>query len=233
MQTKGIKLIPETNAIKFKEYVVITDLHLGFDLAYPPLEISRTIVQRALNLRKYGKKIIILGDFKNKITKLSSKEAKFLNETMEELTSIYNEVIIIKGNHDALIDKVINPVENATIVNSRGIRINDVVFAHGHAWPRIYENTSVVMLGHSHPVYRVKKYPGNPRVPVFVTYRIKRDLKERLGSWPLFIVIPAFNQYLPGIDILEKGLIDVFYMYGYVEAKSIKIYSNDGTELPV
>ncbi|MCD6502829.1 MAG: metallophosphoesterase [Euryarchaeota archaeon] len=229
MSSKGIKILPGLNALKWENYVIIADLHLGFDHEYSGYVISKTIIQEVINLSKYGKKLIILGDFKDKIFNIKEQERKFLKNAVQELISAYSEICIVKGNHDALLEQVLDT--NEILMSTRGMRLRNLVFAHGHAWPHNTEDARFIIFGHSHPVYAIKEYPGSPQIPVFVSYEIKEDLKERLNADPKVIVLPAFNQYLGGTNIVERGLIDVFYMYGYADVRTIRVYSNEGLEI--
>jgi len=227
-QKAKIKIVGEANAILLVGYIVISDTHFLFDRDIRNYEASYHILSSIKKLKRYGKKLIIAGDFKDPIFTVNEKEKQLLREFIEDLLTVFSDIQIIKGNHDGKLEKIIG---SDFVVRGRSLRIKDVVIAHGHAWPNLLDDrTKFVILGHSHPVFEFEEYPNNPKVPVFVKYSIKDEFKERIGGKPEIIVLPAFNEYLGGHDVREM-LLDVFYLYGYADKESIKVYTRNGIQL--
>jgi len=227
-QKSKIRIIGEANGVLLEGHIVISDTHFLFDRDIKNYEASYHVLSSIKRLKKYANKLIIAGDFKDPIFKIFEKEKQILRDFIEDLLTVFSDIRIIKGNHDGKLEKIIDA---DFVVRDRSLKIKDVIIAHGHAWPNfIAEDTRFIILGHSHPVFIFKEYPNQPRLPVFVRYSIKDEFKERIGGKPEVIVLPAFNEYLGGQDVRET-LLDVFYMYGYVDKESIKVYTTTGIRL--
>ena len=223
-----IRIIGEANGVLVGGHIIISDTHFLFDRDIKNYEASYHVLSSIKRLKKYANKLIIAGDFKDPIFKVFEKEKQILRNFVEDLLTIFSDVRIIKGNHDGKLENIIN---SDFVVRERSLRLGNVIIAHGHAWPsNITGNTKFIVLGHSHPVFIFREYPNHPRLPVFVRYSIKEEFTERIGGRPEIIVLPAFNEYLGGQDVRET-LLDVFYMYGYVDKESIRVYTATGVRL--
>ena len=122
-----------------KKYLVISDLHIGFenDFASNKIEIGKnsSVNETIAKLKKIIKSenpesIIFLGDIKSSIKRISNAEWKEVPYFFEEMKR-YANLILIPGNHDANIQRLIP--EDVTVTNSIGFVIDDVLLTHGHA----------------------------------------------------------------------------------------------------
>ena len=124
-----------------EKYLVITDLHLGFESTLSSNKIflgkSSSIKQITDNVKNLIRSenvdsIILLGDIKSSIQHIAKNEWNDIPYFFDEIKKISN-VILVPGNHDANIDKLV-PKE-VSMISSKGLIIDDVLFTHGHTMP--------------------------------------------------------------------------------------------------
>ena len=92
-----------------------------------------------------------MGDIKSSIQTITKSEWNDVPYFFEEMNKLL-EVILIPGNHDSNIERLIP--NDVTLSSSKGIIIDDVLLTHGHTMPsENYSNVNNVIMGHIHPVY--------------------------------------------------------------------------------
>ena len=120
-----------------KKNLVISDLHIGFEHKFSSNKIANSknssVNDIINNVKKIIKKenpdtLILLGDVKSSIQNITKSEWNDVPYFFEELKSI--EIILIPGNHDANITRLIP--DNVTLISSKGMIIDDVLLTHGH-----------------------------------------------------------------------------------------------------
>jgi len=240
-----IKPLPDTPALIIKtssnsNLLVIADLHIGFEIELTSYGImipsqTKRIMQRVKKLiDSYSpSKLILLGDIKHEIGKISQSEwidiPNFLNELIKENLNVE----IILGNHDGNIE----PLTPRSIVihSARGIMIETVKkvkvgLIHGHAWPsaKLFEAETIIM-GHLHPLIELKdklgfkfsepvwvkiEFPTSKIIEGYLKYRkIKysdpistfEDMFDFTPKTKNLIIIPAFNTHLGGA-VINKNI---------------------------
>jgi hypothetical protein len=100
--------IPEIDAI------AIADLHLGYEgimaeqgMLIPKVQFKKEIgMLRKIIEKKQAERIIINGDVKHEFSETSYHEFKEVSDLLEFLEKNFEEVIVIKGNHDNFIARV-------------------------------------------------------------------------------------------------------------------------------
>lgn len=109
---------------------------------------------------------------------------------MVELLGSQGELLIVKGNHDGDIEKIVGDVE---IVGGQGVLERGMYVVHGHARPSedIMEARAVVM-GHVHPALAFRHRFGKVLEKVFL-----------LCEWRGIpaVVLPAFSPLITGADV--------------------------------
>lgn len=224
-----------------EKVMVIGDLHLGYEFELTDLGINlpsqtEKIKENLVRLLKKAKvdKLIILGDFKHSIPKISLQEWKDIPDFLGEIEKIVPLILIVPGNHDGGLTSLISS-SNIKIVSGRGILIGEkekVGLFHGHAWPssKLFEAKTWI-IGHNHPTIQFKSFFGfkisRPvwiKIPIdkgkliesFLKHRnIKVDeernsekvLKEKYGvkaDCSNLIILPAFNELLGGLPFNVK-----------------------------
>jgi putative SbcD/Mre11-related phosphoesterase len=221
-----------------KRALVICDLHLGWEkhLSTKGVHIpSQTpkIKKLLLDLIKEiaPSQLIILGDIKDAITRVSMEDWKDIPEFFEDLQEKISDIQIIPGNHDGNLEPLLP--EKVKIVSSSGISFRDVGLFHGHSWPapELLGCRSMIT-GHVHPMLSIRdpmgfrimkqifvkakceseklakayiKYLGSKNInDVFRFFQINYGVKVKVKD--LFI-LPSFNQFLGGspINQIKKG----------------------------
>lgn len=236
-----LRPIPDTPALIIKTYdnlnlLVIADLHIGFEIELASYGImipsqTRKLIQQIKRLTsKYSPtKLILLGDIKHEIGKISQSEWIDVPNFLNELIKNNLTVEIVLGNHDGNIEPL--TPRSIALHSSRGILIKTtnkmkVGLIHGHAWPsvKLFEAETIVM-GHLHPLVELKDRLGFKfSEPVwakiefstkkvtegYLKYR-KIKYSEPLSTFQSIfgfipktknlIIMPAFNTHLGGAVI--------------------------------
>jgi putative SbcD/Mre11-related phosphoesterase len=215
--------------------VVVCDLHIGWE---------RLLIQRGVHVPSQTPKIlnlllklieeckptrlIVLGDVKDAITKVSMEEWKDIPEFFETIQQQVPTIQVVLGNHDGNLEPLLP--EKVEIAPSTGTVFGDVGLFHGHAWPapELLECKSLVT-GHVHPTVAIRdpmglkmtnqvfvkatckpeklaksylKYSGSKSTKDSVA-TIQEQFNVELKALQLFIM-PSFNQFLGGQPINEK-----------------------------
>jgi uncharacterized protein len=186
-----------------KKYLVVTDLHLGFeyDLLKKGIQIdSKFFTQQIISeiqaiVRSFNPDgIILLGDIKDSIVNINSIEWYHIPRFLKDLTNNYH-VYLIPGNHDVKID-TLSPAE-VSIASPTGITIGDTLFLHGHTMPsRKKSSVNKIVMGHLHPV--LKKPESNlngQRVWIFLRVKKNSVFKNEEGYLDL-ITMPSINRFI-------------------------------------
>ena len=143
-----------------KRNLIISDLHIGFEHKFSSnkntIGNNSSINDIISNVKKIIKKenpdtLVLLGDVKSSIQTITKSEWKDVPYFFEEIKNSL-EIILIPGNHDSNIEKLIP--NDITLIGSKGMIIDDVLLTHGHTMPsENYSNVNNIIMGHIHPVY--------------------------------------------------------------------------------
>ena len=185
-----------------KKNLIISDLHIGFEDKFSSnkntVGKNSSINEIITNVTKIIKKenpetLILLGDIKSSIQSITKSEWKDVPYFFEEIKNSL-EVVLIPGNHDASIDRLIP--NYVTLISSKGMIIDDVLLTHGHTMPsENYSNVNNIIMGHIHPVYFDENSLLNGER---IWISIKTDKSEIFSSAKGKInitIVPSFNPY--------------------------------------
>jgi len=164
VQTKIIPKYPALMIEGTKKSLVITDLHLGFenDLSLNNVFLgkNKTVAEITKEIEKIIKKtkpdsLILLGDIKSGIKSITKTEWETVPSIFESITKLI-DTILVPGNHDANIEKLIP--NGITLASSKGIIIDDILLTHGHTMPsENFSQVNTIVMGHVHPVFFQKE----------------------------------------------------------------------------
>ncbi|MGI0102104.1 MAG: metallophosphoesterase [Nitrosotalea sp.] len=184
-----------------KRYLVVTDLHIGFegklvanDIHIGPKEIISETIQTLEKIIESEKpdSLILLGDVKSSIDVISKIEWAMVPHFFEIGKKI--ETIVIPGNHDGNIQKLVP--DWVTVSSSSGIVIADTLLTHGHVMPS--ENLSQInkiVMGHVHPVYfHEGSVLDGQRVWVSIKAEKSQIFPSSTGEIEI-VIVPSFNKY--------------------------------------
>lgn len=184
-----------------KRYLVVTDLHIGFesklvanDIYIEPKAMVGETIQDLESIIESEKpdSLVLLGDVKSSIESISKIEWSMVPLFFEIGKKI--DTIVIPGNHDGNIQKLVP--DWVTISSSSGIVIGDTLLTHGHAMPS--ENLSQInkiVMGHLHPVYfQEGSVLDGQRVWVSIKAEKSQIFPSTTGKIEI-IIVPSFNKY--------------------------------------
>ncbi len=217
-----------------KRYLVVTDLHIGFenrfvanDIHINPKDMIAETVQNLESIIKSQRpdSLILLGDIKSGIKSISKIEWSAIPLFFEIGKKI--ETIVIPGNHDGNIQRL--TPDWITVSSSSGLVIGDALLTHGHVMPS--ENLSHVnkiIMGHVHPVYfQEGSVLDGQRVWVSIRTEKNQVFPSSHGHIEI-IVIPSFNRYFYATHKKDHKRSISPIIEALVESKSAKIATLDG-----
>lgn len=195
-------------ALEVEDYLVITDLHLGYEeaLNYQGIMIPKFQYPKILNRmekirsRTNCDKIIINGDLKHEFGKINRQEWQETLKFIDYLKEKFSEIILIKGNHDPL-----TPI----IAKKTGLDVypcfstGNFMVMHGDKIPGKLDSIKEekIIIGHEHPSVGVRSGERMEKVKCFMAGNF-RDKK--------IIVMPSFNFITEGSDVLHEKLLSPF-----------------------
>ena len=209
---ENIEIIDLTLFFKKEKILVFTDTHLGYEEALnkkgvliPKFHFKDLMKKLEKILKKTNpKKIILLGDMKHEFGKISDDEWRDAKKLIDFLKKNSDELILIKGNHD----KIIEPIAKkfGLEVKTKYLSKNSF-FCHGDFIPEELKSKDYlkdienIFIGHEHPAITL-----NDGVR---TEKFKCFLK---GTWENknLIVLPSFNLLTTGTDVLTGKLLSPF-----------------------
>ncbi len=124
-------------AMRIGDYLVVADVHLGLTSQLYEAGLSlpsqvKSFVDRLHKLKRLtkAKKLIIVGDLKNRIAGIAPKERAEIPAFLESLN--FEKIILVKGNHDAGIEKVIPVRLRSKVKVTKSFELDKYFFTHGH-----------------------------------------------------------------------------------------------------
>jgi uncharacterized protein len=190
---------------KNKKILVIGDLHLGYEesLNRTGVFVSKEIMKEMASeldevFNKTGEvdKVVLLGDVKHDFGSIMKQEWRGSNELFEYLEEKCNKIIIVKGNHD----KIIEPIAKRRDIEVKDFHIvGEYCFLHGDRdFKDIYEKKiKYWIMGHGHPAVKISDGVKVEKYKCFLVGKYKRKQ---------IIVVPSFLIYNEGSDPRENDL---------------------------
>ena len=234
-QTKIIPGYPALMIEGDKKSLVITDLHLGFENA---LSLNNVFLGKNKTVTEITKEIeliidktkpdslVLLGDVKSSINSITKVEWETVPAFFENITKLI-DTILVPGNHDANIEKLI-PNE-ITLAGSKGIIIDDILLTHGHTMPtENFSQINTIVMGHIHPVFFEKESLINgERVWVSIISDKQKIFHSKSGKLEL-IILPSFNRYFYATQkkFYKKSISPIIEKMDVMQAKILRL---DGT----
>ena len=185
-----------------RKNLVISDLHIGFEHKFSSnkntVRKNSSINEIISNVTKIIKKenpdtLILLGDVKSSIQSITNSEWKDVPYFFEQIKNSL-EVVLIPGNHDSNIDRLIP--NDITVISSKGMILDDVLLTHGHTMPsKNYSNVNNIIMGHIHPVFFDENSLVNgERIWISIETDKSKIFSSTKGKIHITIV-PSFNPY--------------------------------------
>lgn len=181
------------------DLVVISDLHLGLEKTmtfrgnYVPqhqLEQVKEDVKQA-GRETSASRILVNGDLKNQF-KTSRAETREVEEFVEFLDEEFEEVIVVRGNHDTMMEETDVSMENYFLEEGK-------LFIHGHEKTGevdIQGDFDTVIIGHEHPAISLVDDIG-------VKEKIDCFLYGEMDDGKKIVVLPSFSGIANGTSVNE------------------------------
>jgi uncharacterized protein len=195
-------------ALKVDDYLIISDLHLGYEqsLNAEGIMVPRfqypLIVERLKEIRDKSSvaNIVVNGDLKHEFGQISRQEWNETQEFLDYLKANFDDIVLIKGNHDNFTKFI---AQNSDLEVEESFQIGDCLVLHGDKIPDNLSDKEAenLIIGHEHPCIGLR---SGERVE-----KIKCYLAGRYKEWNL-IVMPSFNFVTEGSDILQERPLSPF-----------------------
>lgn len=199
------KIVPSKPALILegdKKHLVITDLHIGFEGS---LAQNKIFVGKNTTLNEFLDEIyslidsnsvddlILLGDIKSGISRISKNEWDEVPQFLQELKK-KTDVIIVPGNHDANMQQLVP--DGITLISTIGMVLENSLLTHGHTIPsENFAYVDKIIMGHVHPVFFDEDSILNGQ-RVWVSIKTKKENIFPASTGELeIIIIPSFNRY--------------------------------------
>ncbi len=217
--------------------VVIGDLHIGIEshLRWRGFHIpSRTdrVLESIIELVELAPNLIILGDVKHKVPGSTRQEYYELPEFFRSLVEKFSTVHMVKGNHDADIERHID--SDLILHPSGGMVYEDTALLHGHTWPdpALMACRNLVM-AHNHPTVMFHDGVGGSSEPCWVRGSFLNGGQRYLQHPETFLLLPAYNPMLGGSPVNVEGeeLLGPLLNSDMLDLDNARIYLLDGIDL--
>jgi len=182
--------------------LVISDLHIGLEeslnkrgILIPRFQFNDLINKLKLIFDKVKvDRIIFNGDLKHEFGEISRQEWNNLLNLFDFLND--KEIIIIKGNHDPILNPI---VKKRSLKLVERYDLDNISILHGD---KILDNLNkIIIIGHEHPAISLKKGIRSEKYSCFLKGKYKNKI---------LIVMPSFNLMTYGTDILKEKLLSPF-----------------------
>lgn len=206
-----LKLLKSGIYLPLEKTLIISDIHIGYEEAMNkqgillPRIYFQHLSEKAKNLLKTYDitKVIINGDLKHEFGNISTTEWR---QTLQFLDLFKKqEIIIIKGNHDTIIDPIAQK-RNVTVATY--YCIGDILVVHGDKELDIVkfekehnQKINTIIIGHEHPAITLR---SENRSETFKCFLVGAYKKRTL------IVAPSFNEVTEGTNVLREQILSPF-----------------------
>jgi len=194
-------------ALQVNDYLIISDLHLGYEqsLNAEGIMIPRfqypLIIERLKKIQQKSScnNIVVNGDLKHEFGQISRQEWNETQEFLDYLKANFDDIVLIKGNHDNFTKFI---AQKTDLEVEECFKIDDSLVLHGDKiLEGIDPEINNLIIGHEHPSIGLR---NGERVE-----KIKCYLAGKYKQWNL-IVMPSFNFVTEGSDILQERPLSPF-----------------------
>jgi len=208
--------------------LAIADLHFGMEgefqkkgILLPEFNFKETMQGMQEVFEKTGKveKIVICGDLKHEFGTISQQEWKEVIDFLRLAQKHCKKIILLKGNHDNILGPLAN-WEGLKVQESFWIEKEKILFLHGDKIPNgeKFKKAKALIIGHEHPAVTLR---DGAKVEKF-----KAFLKGKFKGKNL-IVLPSFNSFSEGTDVLKEELLSPFLQQNLEEFEAWVLEGKD------
>ncbi|MGC8661444.1 MAG: metallophosphoesterase [Nitrososphaeria archaeon] len=205
--------VPGHRGVYFRELdlVAVSDLQLGEERVlaeeskiYVPEVQMKLVIEEITKLHELtgASRLLINGDFKHGFSGASRQEWLEVQRVYKESKAIYNDVIVVRGNHDNYLSSI-----SALL----GFNLNDEYFeagykfVHGHKLNSL-DGVRTLIIGHEQPAIFLRKGFNSVKIPAI--------LYGRTVSGINFLCLPALSPISSGVEvnaINKKELLSPYF----------------------
>lgn len=185
--------------------LVIGDLHLGYEEALQragvlvPRKLFGEIIEelkKVLGETEKVHQVVLLGDVKHTFGSILWQEQGDVLELIDFLREYAEEVVLIKGNHDAILEPL---AEKKDLTIRESYSVGSVAFVHGdkdqeELWRK---DIKTWIVGHGHPAITLSDGVKSEKYKCF----LEGEYKGRK-----VIVVPSFTMHNEGTDPRDYDL---------------------------
>jgi len=214
-----------------KKILIAGDLHLGYEdylnergWSFPRTQMEKTLndFKKVFSVVGKVKKIILLGDIKHYFAGVLSHEWGDVGRLLiffEKYLYKNGKIIIIKGNHDNILEPIIGGINKKKIKLVDFYIENDVLFVH-RDFDDVIKNKKYgnkigfVVLAHYHPAVVISDGYKKERYKCFLFG------KKKFGKKMMkMIILPSFFPLIEGSDV-GSGILE-----GKLDVSKFKVYA--------
>lgn len=205
---KGIEAIDLGMYLLEHQTLIFSDFHLGFEeslnrqgVLVPRMHYKDIITRLDLifselkTQKKNVNTIVITGDLKHDFGKIQRQEWKDILNLVDYFLKHAPKLVLIKGNHDSILQPVANKKGIKLVPNHR---VDDILVIHGDVLPKDLAGVKTIIMGHEHPAIGLR---AKGRVERYKCYLVGTFKRRTL------IVQPSFNLLIEGSDVLEEHFL--------------------------
>jgi len=181
--------------------LVLADLHVGWEesLNKQGIFVPRSQFEETMkDLREIFKKInivdkiVIVGDLKHEFGDILSQEWREIEEVLDFLKKKSEKVILIRGNHDTILE----PIARRKELDVKDFHIEDgICFLHGDEIfsECLDKKIEMIILGHRHPAVVLSDKYKKEKYKCFL-----------VGKWKgkKIVILPSFFPFVEGGDVV-------------------------------
>lgn len=213
-------------ALQVEDYLVISDLHLGYEqslnaegIMVPRFQYPHIIKRlEEIQERSSCDNIIVNGDLKHEFGQITRQEWNETQEFLEFLKANFSDIVLIKGNHDNFTRFI---AEKSDLQVEDTFRIGDTLVLHGDKIMKdVDPEVENLVIGHEHPCIGLR---NGERVE-----KIKCYLAGKYKEWNL-LVMPSFNFVTEGSDILQERPLSPYIKA--IKSGDMEVYAVENFEV--
>jgi len=194
-------LLEEERTRSKRSYLVISDLHIGFE---SDLNLRGIIVDSKYSLNTMLEElyhiieshqidgVILLGDVKSSLLNISKQE---WNEVPEffNILSRHANIYLVAGNHDGRIGLLIP--QNINIMSVKGMVLEETLLVHGHVMPSSARSSITrIVMGHIHPIFsKCDSVLDGRQIWLYIKVKTEMIFPGTAGTLDI-VIMPSFNK---------------------------------------
>ena len=216
-------------AFLIEDTLILGDLHLGYEEALnaegimvPRFQYQKILTRlEAIIEKTHCSRVIINGDLKHEFGRITRQEWKEISNFIGFLKDNFQEVVLIKGNHDNFTRFI---AERTNLEVYDRFSIGNYLILHGDKVPDDLEDVveETLIIGHEHPCVGLKSGERLEKIKCF----LKGSFKGKN-----LVVMPSFNFVTEGSDVLHEKALSPFLRDKTVDVNDFEVFGVENFEV--